>query len=222
MPPAISKRRQRRLQVRQLLRARDMEGLQNLAEQDPNLISGLVAQLNERDSLLCWRAVEALGLLCAGLARRDLPAARNQIRRQFWTMTEESGNQAWHTPEAIAEMLYHVPQLAQELGPNLAQHQEEPIFRPGVLWAIGRLASRYPELMQEDVRVVPPHLGDPVPLVRAHAAWALGQLRYDQARKPLRLALGDTAAAELYSFASGELVATTVAELAREALERLA
>jgi len=218
MTGQTSRRRERRLGVGQLLRDHDLKGLHALARDDPNLLSGVVAQLNERDALLCWRAVEALGLLCANLARENLTAVRNQVRRQLWAMTEESGNQAWHAPEAIGEILYHVEDLAPEFAPVLSQHQEEPIFRPGTLWAIGRLASRYPRLVREDADIVLHHLTDEEPRVRGYAAWALGQLRHAPAVGGLQVATADEAALDRYDFDSGELVHTTVGALAGQAL----
>lgn len=200
MSPRLSRRQRRRQALEERLRSRDLEGLRQLATSDPNLLSGLVGLLNERDDLLRWRAIEALGLLCAERAVQDeeegMAAVRDLVRRQLWSMNDESGNVAWHAAEAVGEILYRVPPLADEFAHILLQHLEMPIFRAGVLWAVGRLASARPELLKERAAELPPFLEDPDPLVRAHAAWALANLGVE-ATPP--------AGAVFYDFESGEL-----------------
>ena len=158
--------------------AGDMDGLREMAAVDPNLLSGLVALLNERDDLLRWRAIDALGQLCAERAVDEdgLATVVDQVRRQLWAMNDESGNIAWHAAEAIGEILCRVPVLIEEFAIILVQHLNMPIFRAGTLWAIGRVASTQPDLLRGSARSVAGCLADPEPLVRAHAAWALARL----------------------------------------------
>ena len=70
MARQASRRQRRRRALEQRLRVRDLAGLRELAASDPNLTSGLVGLLGERDELLRWRAIEALGEICAERARR--------------------------------------------------------------------------------------------------------------------------------------------------------
>jgi hypothetical protein len=194
-----SRRQRRRQALEERLRPRDLDGLRQLAAEDPNVLSGLVGLLNERDDLLRWRAIEALGLLCAervGQGEDGMATVRDLVRRQLWSMNDESGNVAWHAAEALGEILHRVPPLADEFAHILLQHLEMPIFRAGVLWAVGRLASARPELFRERASELSPYLEDPDPLVRAHAAWALAQLGVDGAPPSGVL---------FYDFESGEL-----------------
>lgn len=194
-----------------------MDGLRGLAAEDPNVLSGLVALLSERDDLLRWRAIESLGELCAHRAATEdgLSTVLDLVRRQFWSMNDESGNIAWHAAEAIGEVLYRVPSLADELAPMLAQHLEMPIFRAGAAWAIGRVASARPGLLSEDAGALARWLDDPDALVRAHVVWALGQLGAPGGLDALE---DDDAEVSVYDSARGRTVLTTVGELARRAL----
>jgi len=211
----------RRLQVKELLLRRDLPGLHSLARRERNLISGVAGLLNETDDLLRWRAIEAFGRMVGEMARDDEAAARDQIRRQLWSMTEESGNQAWHAPEAIAEVLYHSAALASEFAVIVIQQHEEPIFRPGALHALGRLGPRYAELLRGSAAGAIPFLADENPLVRGHAAWALGELRVKAARSALQQYAADVNAVALYDFGAGELIPTTVGKLVQQALRQI-
>ena len=208
--------------VRERLLERDLDGLRSMWADDSNLLSGLVALLSERDDLVRWRAIEALGELGGELALDDPGAARGLVRRQMWNLTEESGNQAWSAPEAIGAMLYHAPVLAREYAVILVHYEEEPIYRPGAMWAFSHLAPRYAELLRGEADLALARVEDESPLVRAHAARALGALGHAGAREALEGRAEDDERILLYGFDSGHLQETSVAEVARAALETLA
>jgi HEAT repeat protein len=221
MARRLSRRRRRRLAVQERVLERDLDGLRAMWADDPNLLSGLVGLLNERDDLVRWRAIEALGELCGEAARSDVEVARRQVRRQVWNMSEESGNQGWSAAEAIGAILYHVPELAEEYAVIVVRYEEEPIFRAGAFWAMAHLAPQYPDLLRPEAGIAALRLGDENPLVRAHAARALGLLGYAAARAELEALTSDEAEVTLYSFETGQLSQTTVGEVARAALRAL-
>jgi HEAT repeat protein len=208
-----SRRQRRRQAVRQLLERRDLTGLQALAAQTPQAASHLVGLLNEPEDLLRWRAIEALGLLAARRATEDPDAVRDLIRRQLWSMNDESGNVAWHAAEAVGEILARVPALAPEYTAMLASHADVPLFRAGVLWALDRIAGVRPDLVQDHVPLLLQSLADPQPEARGYAASALGRLGTTE---PLSRLRADDAPIDLYDFEQGEMVRTTVAALARK------
>jgi HEAT repeat protein len=207
--------------VQERVLERDLDGLRTMWVDDPNLLSGLVGLLSERDDLLRWRAIEALGVLCGEAARRDVEIARRQVRRQIWNMSEESGNQAWSAAETIGAILYHVPELAEEYAVILVQYEEEPIFRAGALWAMGHLAPQHTDRLRPEAGTAAKRLEDESPLVRAHAARAVGLLHHAAAREQLEAMVGDGAEVRLYNFETGQLDQTTVGRVAREALQSL-
>lgn len=89
-------------------------------------------------------------------------------------------------------------------------------MRRGILWAIGRIGEKNPELVAEAVPEVEELLQDPDPEVRGYAAWALGKLGVPSAG--LNDMLADEAEIELWD--QGRLMHPTVGALAREALKR--
>jgi HEAT repeat protein len=216
-----SRRRQRKPIVRGHLERRELEALRAWARREQaNVISTLVAFLLELDDLVRWRAVEALAVVAADQAQEDLERVRDLIRRQFWSMMEESGNMAWHAPEAIGEILRRVPELALEYTSQLAAYDEFP-FSPGIAWALARLAPVQPQLVREELEFLQRNLGHEDPLVRGNAALALGRLGQADAAEAVEALVDDDAPVIRYDFAGGGLINTSVGALAREALAGL-
>lgn len=207
----LSRRGRRRKIVRLHLESRDLKPLVKLAAEDQGLLSALVAFLLEREDLLRWRAIEALGKVAADWAERDLDRVRDLVRRQFWSMNDESGGIAWHAPEAIGEILFNVPALAADFLANLASFGEMYPFQPGVHWALSRLAESRPELLKDEVPQLIRSLRSEDVRVRGHAARALALLG---AREPLDDLRDDPGRLFFYDMGRGELRETTVGELA--------
>ena len=192
-----------------------------MARLERNLLSTLVMFLNETDELLRWRAIEALGLLAGERAREDLQAVRDLVRRQLWSMNDESGGVAWHAAEAVAEILAHVPPLAPEFATILASFASIEPYRGGVHRAIDRLASVDRKLMADQLPVLLGSLAEGEAALRGYAARALGRLGAPEAVQPLKALARDGAPLTDYDRQSGGLVQTTVGQLAREALAEL-
>ncbi len=105
-----------------------------------------------------FRAAEAFGIVLAGLAGRDMEAARVVMRGMLWRMNEESGGIGWGVPESMACACAHSPALAREYHAILLAYIHEhsgvchgifvdnPVLRRGVLWGVWRLALARPEL----------------------------------------------------------------------------
>lgn len=217
-----SRRSQRKPLMRGHLERRELDELRAWAgREQTNVISTLVAFLLELDDLVRWRAVEALAVLAAEQAQEDLERVRDMIRRQFWSMMEESGNMAWHAPEAIGEILYRVPELALEYTSQLAGYDEFP-FSPGIAWVLARLAPTQPSLVREELAFLQRNLAHEDPLVRGNVVLALGRLGEAGAAGGIEALVDDVAPVIRYDFEGGELVNTTVDALAREALDALA
>ena len=220
---ARSRRAKRKEAVRELLLRRDIEGIRGLTRKRPTVVSALAGFLSETDDLLRWRAIEALGWTVADLAEDDLEPARVQVRRQLWTMTEESGGTAWHAPEAVGEILYRVPALAKEFTSVLAGNGDTEPFEAGVLWAMGRLAHGPGRAGAQDaLSLFLWALGSADPAQRGYAAIAVGELNLGEAVGKLRRLLKDEATFNRYDFDRGELRRSSVGELASASLARFA
>jgi hypothetical protein len=198
------------------------DAIVELAGREKRILSFLTALTYEPDPLISWRAVEAIGVAAGHIAEDDPEFVRNHLRRLMWLLNDESGGIGWRAPEAIAEILCSRPGRFSEFVPIVIsfldmEEEDAPRFRPGTLWAIGRLAQVMPEAVQPALVWLARCLDDPIPQNRGLAAWCLGKLQAASYLAGRDALLKDESPVEL--FTDGQLVCTSVGELARAALE---
>lgn len=208
--------------LRGLLTGGELELITEIAAGKRRALTILVALTFDRDPQIAWRAVEALGTASARVAEDDPDYVREQLRRLYWLISEESGGICWHAPEAMAEIVRHRPELFPDYIPivvslilNMADEDLDH-FRTGTLWAIGRLGSLAAEYFPEVRDAVTAALDDPDPQVRGTAAWCLGRLGQTAPLEERSDLLSDQAPVSLYENLS--LEQTSVGELVRRIL----
>lgn len=168
-----------------------------------------------------WRAIEALGHISAAMAKENPEGVREILRRQLWAMNDESGTASWSAPEAIGEIIYHNPEMFREYISIVVHASEEEIFHRGIAWALGRIAQRRPDLVDQYIPLLREFLSHPKPDVRGHAAWALAQMGGSArvALPELRTLQQENTVIETYHLQ--EIIPQTVGEIAKEAIKRL-
>ena len=199
-----------------MLVAEDFSSIIEISRHNRRTLSYLTALTYDSDPLVGWRAVEAMGLVAGLVAEDDPEFVRIHLRRLQWLLNDESGGIGWRAPEAMGEIIRSQPNLLAEFIPiiiSLLDMEEEDVirFRPGILWAIGRLAQIMPDAMEPALPWVYPCLRDPDPKTRGMAAWCLGELHADIPPKLRATLLVDDESVELYR--DGQIVETTVAKL---------
>ncbi|MGA9754461.1 MAG: DVU0298 family protein, partial [Desulfobaccales bacterium] len=142
------------------------------------------------------------------------------INRHIYLLNEDSGSNGWGAASALGEIGRHQISLVREIIPMFIGFLEEPFSREPMLWGIGRLGEVHPELLHEVLPEIVPFLTNPEPQLRALTALALGKARYRPAAGALRALEEDDHPVQLYD--RGNLIKTTVGQLAREALAGLA
>jgi len=190
------------------------------------VINSLFPLLYSGDLKIKWRAVLAMGLVVARLAREDIESARVIVRRLMWNLNDESGGIGWGSPEAMGEILANSNALAGEYARILisytredGNYQENEIMQRGVLWGIGRLAQVNPELIKGSVPHITPYLESSDATVRGLAGWIIGLLGTENARPSLETLTGDEA--EIQVFIDSRIVILRVKDMAEEALGRI-
>jgi hypothetical protein len=193
-------------------------------------LHGLFSALCSIDTRVRWHAVSAFGMIVPRIADESLEEARVVMRRLLWSVNEESGGIGWGAPEAMAEIMASHPVLAREYAPILRSYIHEAdsgednyleldALRRGAVWGICRLAQSDPSLAApalEDLRIC---LKDPDAPLRGMACLTIGLIGGFSTRSEIAALTDDQSAFVLYR--NKELLRTTVAELAREALELL-
>jgi hypothetical protein len=209
-------------ELRRLLAERRLDDVVALADGRRRALSTLVSLTFDRDPEIGWRAVEAMGVVAASLAACNREAVREHLRSLLWLLNEESGGICWHAPEAMAEIVARSPAAFADFVPIIVhlieQTAEEDLahFRPGMLWAIGRLGATGAKDARDVLPTIVAALEHSDAQVRGMAVWTLDRLGRGDLIAGHDALLEDEGIVDLYE--DGMLTRTTVAVLARRAV----
>jgi len=206
-------------EIKQLLDDKEFEKLVDLAEHEKRVVRYLFSLLYSMDDLTHWRAAEALGMVAGKQAEKKVDGGRNIPRRLLWSLAEESGATAWPAPEALGAVVAARPSLFPDYAPIVLSFIEDPVLQRGVLWSARKIAEKRADLIKDSVPRVIGLLSDSDPIIRGHAAWALGAMWAQEAIEELEGLKDD--AGPLYIYNAEELQPKTVGELAAESLAEL-
>jgi hypothetical protein len=208
-------------ELRALLVERRFDAIAMWAGTTTRVLGSLVSLTFDPDPVVGWRAVEALGVAAERIARDDPEAVREHLRRLLWLMSEESGGICWRAPEAMAEIVSREPVLYADFVPIVVhliqQTADEDLvhFRPGMLWAIGRLGALGAREAQDVLPIVVAALDHEDPQVRGMAVWVSGRVGRADVLVGRDKLPADEGMVTVYEH--GELVRRSVAELTRGA-----
>ena len=186
------KSRQLKLRIHELLGVPDADlriSLDAIGLYPPRQsVNALISFFYDRDEVIRWRAIAAMGRVVAMLADDNMESARVIMRRLMWSLNDESGGIGWGAPEAMGEIMARSPRLADEFSRILRSYVcqdenflEHEMLQRGALWGIGRLAGAYPNHLSQTDSHLLPFLGSEDAIHRGYAAWALGNLKSGKA-----------------------------------------
>ncbi len=206
-------------EVIQALLDEDFDRVARLALGSRRVFAILISLAYNKESLVAWRAVEAMGAAVGALADREPGAARDIIHRLLWSVTEESGAIGWSAPEMLAEIVVSRPDSFQDLPPIIISLFEEPPLKPSVLWAIGRLAAAGISLPAGTRGIIAAGLRARDPAARGMAVWAAACL--GPGKMPSSISSLATDASRFLLYRGHELAAVRIGTLAREVFHGL-
>ena len=191
------------------------------------IINPLLSFIQSGNEKVKWGSVKAIGHVVGQLADRDLEAARVIMRRLMWTLNDESGGIGWGSPEAMGEITAIHRGLAQEYAHILISYArqdgnylEHEGLQRGLLWGIGRLSEKRPELVREAAVFLLPYLESRDGVIRGLAARIMGLLQVKDAQPALRKLAEDESL--LVLMVENHLTTIRVKALAEEALRAMA
>ena len=208
-------------EVRKLLNQRQLEAIAELAARKRRVLGSLLSLTFDADPQIGWRAVEGMGVAAARIADADPGPVREHLRRLVWLLNEESGGICWRAPEAIAEIICQRPALFANYVPIvihlLLEMAEEDLrhFRPGILWAIGRLGENGETYVPEVLPAIVAALDHADSQVRGMSVWCLDRLGRTELLAGRSDLLGDDGPVDLYE--DGVLTRTSVGQLSQRA-----
>lgn len=210
----------RKERLKELLLKRNLTALAGLAHSERTTLRTLASLLFDRDKLVCWRAVEALGRAAAVEYEKDPEKVRELLRRLFWQLNDESGNLGWYAPQAIAAILAEVPSLIEEYGRVLVSFLPEEPFEGGVRWGLARIAAVNKDAFNDTVasQLLLRSLKEPDKDKLGFTLYALKALDIKVNRADVAAFQSDPHQLEIYNWQTGEFDKTMVAELAGDLL----
>jgi len=162
------------------------QALNRLAQiPDAQLIGHLFSYFYNKEELIKFRSVTAMGELAARIADNSMEKARIVMRRIMWNLNDESGGIGWGSPEAMGEILSKSPPLAREFKCILFSYLddkgnqiEHEMLQRGVLWGIGTYLGTAPQNITDIAKEqLQAHLSSTDPIKRAYALRALSNAR---------------------------------------------
>jgi hypothetical protein len=150
------------------LESNDLDAVVALAASDRKVLSRLVRLAYDKETLVGWRAIKAVGLVACMLVKNDYEFLRETCRKLLWSLTDESGGIGWSAPEMLGEIVSADSVRFQDIIPLIASayEVEEDVFRAGVLYALARIAETAPGLAAPYQKIIIMSLTDRDPLVK--------------------------------------------------------
>jgi hypothetical protein len=209
-------RAKRKAKARQLLENRDLDGIERWTSASKSALSTLFSLTFEKDELIRWRAIEAIGKAAAVVGTQHEERVKDFLRRLLWLMNDESGGLGWHAPEAIGEVLFNIPKLAVEYGIILTSFLKEEPFERGSHFSLVRIGILQPAAILACAPALTASLKEKDPAIRAFACQALRIAGSEIPSDALRVLAQDKEAFHVYDFKKGNLQAVTVQKYLRE------
>jgi hypothetical protein len=202
-----------------LLEKKSYDALVRLSLSDKKIISILISLSYDKDSILSWRAMEAIGLATKEISRVNPETVRNVAGRLLWMIRDESGGIGWSAPEILGEIVRNNPVLCADFAPIIASFHDEKMLCAGVLRALGRIGHINAETVIYAAPIVRSYLQSDEERLRGLAAWACGEMGINESSGELENMTRDAGLVRIYE--EGELRERKVGEIVSAALEKI-
>lgn len=186
---------------------------------DAQLTGHLFSYFYNKEELIKFRSVTAMGELAARVADYSMEKARIILRRIMWNLNDESGGIGWGSPEAMGEILSKSPALAREFKSILfsyldhrGNHIEHEMLQRGVLWGIGTYLGTAPKDLTDVTREqIQEHLSSNDPIKRGYAIRALSNAHVFQSLVLPDFIQTDNTTIDIYT--GWDLTATRISDM---------
>lgn len=157
--------------VLQALESNDLDIVVSLARENRKAMSLLIRMAYDKETLVGWRAIKAVGRTAKELAKSDHEFLRITVRKLLWSLSDESGGIGWSAAELLGEIVSSDPERFADIIPLIAEVYdiEERTFRPGVVYALKRIAKVSPESVVKYQDVILRALVDSDAMTRVYA-----------------------------------------------------
>lgn len=190
----------------------DFGQIVKLSHNKKKVFRTLISLSYDKEDILSWRAIEAMGKAVCALAESDPSAARNIVQRLLWSIRDESGGIGWGAPEMLGEVVRSSPKVFADLPPVIFSFHDEEPFLKGILWAMGRIVDVIDCPVEGAKELAVKCLDHKDPSVRGTAVWAASRLGVDGIDAKVETLLKDEGKFKFYE--GNELRDMTVGDMA--------
>lgn len=183
------------------------------------VVNYLFSNLYNKEELVKWRSVTAMGEVVSAIADSDMESARVVMRRLIWNLNDESGGIGWGSPEAMAEIVAKHDKLGKEYNRILisyinkkGNYLENEVLQQGVLWGIGRIADEKPQLVKDSFPLLESYIKSRDSLSRGLAAKAMVAIDHKKAKPALFFLKNDNSIIKIYE--NGQLAEFVISQIA--------
>ncbi len=169
------------------LESNDLDAVVSFIQENRKALSLLIRMAYDKETLVGWRAIKAVGRVAKALGTAHNEFLRITMRKLLWSLSDESGGIGWAAPELLGEIVCSDPEGFADIVPLIAEVYdiEEHTFRPGVVYALTRVAEVSPELVANYQKVIIRSLMDKNPLIKIYALDLVGLVWTTACRKNL-------------------------------------
>ena len=203
--------------IRELVQNRDTDGLVALCFDDKKTLRLLQRQLYEPDEAKRWAVVRLLGEVCSRVSMRQ-PGMVSDLLHLLFEACSDSAASNWGAVETIGFIIAERPDIYGSFTRHLLAYIGDPSTRVQVLWALGTIAEKRPDLVRStSFYQLIGLLDSPVVAVKGHMLRILGRLKAKEVAGKIRALQKETAQLTIYE--NGLPVQTDIGALAREAIQ---
>jgi hypothetical protein len=214
--PKRKKKKSNKTEIQQLVFAGDIDALVDFCFDDAKTIRFMQRLLYDPDEEKRWFCAHVIGQVCARLATRK-PGAVSDLLHRMYESCSDSASTHWGLLETIGAIIAARPDIFGGFARHLLMYRDVPSSRVQVLWAMGTIAEKSPEVVRATpIYSVFPYVNSPEPITRGHAIRLSGRIKAQELKGEIAKQVEDTAQVTIYE--NGLPVRTTVGDLAREAL----
>ena len=169
------------------LESNDLDAVVSFIRENRKALSLLIRMAYDKETLVGWRAIKAVGRVAKALGKTHSEYLRITMRKLLWSLSDESGGIGWAAPELLGEIVSSDPEGFVDIVPLIAEVYdiEEQTFRPGVVYALARVAEVSPELAANYQKIIIRSLTDKNPLIKIYALDLVGLVWSTACRKNL-------------------------------------
>lgn len=216
-PTKREKKKANKNLVRDMVQNRDADGLVALCFDDKKTLRLLQRQLYEPDEAKRWAIASFIGEVCSRVAMRK-PGMVSDLLHLLFEACSDSAASNWGAVESIGSIIAARPDIYGSFTRHLLAYIGDPSTRAQVLWALGTIAEKRPDLVRNtSFYQLIGLLDSPVAAVKGYMLMLLGRLQAKEVAGRIRALQDDTTMLIIYE--NGLPVKTDLGTLAKEAMQ---